>query len=205
MAVAFLYSHGLPASSAGILKGEYYVLGLFALLGIMVLISANSLLTVYLGVELLSLSLYALVAFDRDSGIAAEAAIKYFVLGAIASGTLLYGMSMIYGVTGTLELGVDQHAARPWPAARSACSSASRSSSSASPSSSAPCRSTCGCRTSIRARRPRDAVHRHGPEARRRSRWRSGCSPKGLGGRACDRLEGHADRRSRCCRCPWNC
>ena len=77
-----------------ILKGEYYVLGLFALLGIMVLVSANSLVTLYLGVELLALSLYALVAFDRDSGIAAEAAIKYFVLGAIASGTLLYGMSM---------------------------------------------------------------------------------------------------------------
>jgi len=84
--------------------GEYYVLCLTALLGIFVLISANSLLTVYLGIELLSLSLYALVAFDRDSGIAAEAAIKYFVLGAIASGVLLYGMSMLYGLTGTLDL-----------------------------------------------------------------------------------------------------
>jgi NADH-quinone oxidoreductase subunit N len=69
-----------------------------------VLISANSLLTVYLGVELLSLSLYALVAFDRESGVSAEAAIKYFVLGAIASGTLLYGMSMLYGLTGSLDL-----------------------------------------------------------------------------------------------------
>ncbi len=88
----------------GIHGGEYQVLALTALLGICVLISANSLLTVYLGVELLSLSLYALVAFDRDSGIAAEAAIKYFVLGAIASGTLLYGMSMLYGLTGTLDL-----------------------------------------------------------------------------------------------------
>ncbi len=84
--------------------GEYQVLALTALLGICVLVSANSLLTVYLGVELLALSLYALVAFDRDSGIAAEAAIKYFVLGAIASGTLLYGMSMLYGLTGTLNL-----------------------------------------------------------------------------------------------------
>jgi NADH-quinone oxidoreductase subunit N len=84
--------------------GEYYVLCLTALLGIFVLISANSLLTVYLGIELLSLSLYAMVAFDRDSGIAAEAAIKYFVLGAIASGILLYGMSMLYGLTGTLDL-----------------------------------------------------------------------------------------------------
>ena len=84
--------------------GEYDILAMTALLGICVLISANSLLTVYLGVELLSLSLYALVAFDRDSGIAAEAAIKYFVLGAIASGALLYGMSMLYGLTGTLAL-----------------------------------------------------------------------------------------------------
>jgi NADH-quinone oxidoreductase subunit N len=84
--------------------GEYYVLCLTALLGVFVLISANNLLTVYLGIELLSLSLYAMVAFDRDSGIAAEAAIKYFVLGAIASGVLLYGMSMLYGLTGTLDL-----------------------------------------------------------------------------------------------------
>ena len=75
-----------------IIGGEYQVLALTALLGICVLVSANNLLTVYLGVELLSLSLYALVAFDRDSGVAAEAAIKYFVLGAIASGALLYGM-----------------------------------------------------------------------------------------------------------------
>ena len=78
----------------GSYKGEYYLLGLFALLGIMVMISAYSLLTMYLGLEILSLSLYALVAFDRESPVAAEAAIKYFVLGAIASGCLLYGMSM---------------------------------------------------------------------------------------------------------------
>ncbi len=88
----------------GISGGEYQVLALTALLGICVLVSANSLLTVYLGLELLSLSLYALVAFDRDSGVAAEAAIKYFVLGAIASGALLYGMSMLYGLTGSLNL-----------------------------------------------------------------------------------------------------
>ncbi len=87
-----------------LLKGEYYVLGLFATLGGMVLISAGSLLTLYLGLELMSLCLYAMVAFDRDSGIAAESAIKYFVLGSMASGTLLYGMSIIYGVTGSLEL-----------------------------------------------------------------------------------------------------
>jgi NADH-quinone oxidoreductase subunit N len=104
VAVALLYSrHYLEAR--GILKGEYYVLALTAMLGIFVIISAGSLLTLYMGIELLSLSLYALVAFDRDSGVAAESAMKYFVLGAIASGCLLYGMSMIYGMTGTLLLG----------------------------------------------------------------------------------------------------
>ena len=85
-------------------KGEYFVLGLFAVLGMMVMVSAGSLLTVYLGLELLSLSLYAMVAMDRESPTASEAAMKYFVLGALASGMLLYGMSMIYGSTGTLEL-----------------------------------------------------------------------------------------------------
>jgi NADH-quinone oxidoreductase subunit N len=110
VAVAFLYGHSY-LQVRRILKGEYYVLGLFALLGIMVLVSANSLVTLYLGVELLALSLYALVAFDRDSGVAAESAIKYFVLGSIASGALLYGMSIVYGVTGSLELGVVRNAA----------------------------------------------------------------------------------------------
>ena len=85
-------------------KGEYYVLGLFAMLGMMVMVSAHSLLTIYLGLELLSLSLYALVAFDRDSARASEAAMKYFVLGALASGMLLYGMSMLYGATGSLDI-----------------------------------------------------------------------------------------------------
>jgi NADH-quinone oxidoreductase subunit N len=103
VAVAFMYSRDYLARR-GLFKGEYFILGLFALLGIMVMISAGSLLTVYLGVELLALSLYAMVAFDRDSGVAAEAAMKYFVLGAIASGCLLYGISIIYGVTGTFEL-----------------------------------------------------------------------------------------------------
>ena len=104
VAVAFLYSYGY-LEKRGLLKGEFFVLGLFALLGIMVLVSANSLITLYLGVELLALSLYAMVAFNRDSGTSAEAAIKYFVLGSIASGALLYGMSIVYGVTGSLELG----------------------------------------------------------------------------------------------------
>ena len=104
LAVVFLYSRDY-LRERGLLKGEFFVLGLFALLGIMVLVSANSLLTLYLGVELQALALYALVAYDRDSGVAAESAIKYFVLGSIASGALLYGMSILYGVTGSLELG----------------------------------------------------------------------------------------------------
>jgi len=103
VAVAFLYSREY-LQRRGLFKGEYFILALVALLGVMVMVSAGSLLTVYLGVELLSLSLYAMVAFDRESGIAAESAMKYFVLGAISSGTLLYGFSIIYGVTGTLQL-----------------------------------------------------------------------------------------------------
>jgi NADH-quinone oxidoreductase subunit N len=104
VAVALLYSRAY-LENRNIQRGEYYVLALTALLGIFVLVSANSLVTVYLGVELLALSVYAMVAFDRDSGVSAESAMKYFVLGAIASGTLLYGMSLIYGLTGTLDLG----------------------------------------------------------------------------------------------------
>ncbi len=103
VAVVFVYSTDYLERRA-ILKGEYYVLGLFATLGALVLISAGSFITLYLGLELLSLCLYAMVAFDRESGIAAESAIKYFVLGSMASGTLLYGMSIVYGVTGNLEL-----------------------------------------------------------------------------------------------------
>ncbi len=87
-----------------LLRGEFFVLALFALLGMMVMISANNFLVLYVGLELLSLSLYAMVAFQRDSAVATEAAMKYFVLGALASGLLLYGMSLIYGLTGTLEL-----------------------------------------------------------------------------------------------------
>ena len=104
VAVGLLYSRAY-LEHRNIQRGEYYVLVLTALLGIFVLVSANSLVTVYLGVELLALSVYAMVAFDRDSGVSAESAMKYFVLGAIASGMLLYGMSLIYGLTGTLDLG----------------------------------------------------------------------------------------------------
>ena len=85
-------------------QSEFYSLAIFSILGMLVLASAHSLLTVYLGLELLSLSLYAMVAMDRDSKFAAEAAMKYFVLGALASGILLYGISMLYGATGTLDL-----------------------------------------------------------------------------------------------------
>lgn len=102
-ALVFLYSRDY-LRERGLLKGEYFVLGLFGVLGMMVLISAANFLTLYLGLELLSLALYAMVAFDRESKTASEAAMKYFVLGAIASGMLLYGMSMLYGVTGSLDL-----------------------------------------------------------------------------------------------------
>lgn len=89
----------------GIYRGELFVLALFATLGMMVMISASHLVLLYLGLELLSLSLYAMVGLQRDSRVAVEAAMKYFVLGALASGLLLYGMSMIYGATGTMQLG----------------------------------------------------------------------------------------------------
>ncbi len=100
--VGFLYARDYLRQN-DLMKGEYYLLGLFGLLGMLIMISANSLLTMYLGLETLSLSLYALVAFDRDSGDSAEAAMKYFVLGAIASGSLLYGISWVYGTTGSLQ------------------------------------------------------------------------------------------------------
>jgi len=101
--VTFLYARDY-LRARNIFRGEYYVLGLFGVLGMMILISAHSLLTIYLGLELLSLSMYAMVVLQRDSSLASEAAMKYFVLGAIASGMLLYGMSMLYGVTGSLDL-----------------------------------------------------------------------------------------------------
>ena len=88
----------------GLFRGETFVLTLFALLGMMVMMSAASFLTLYIGLELMSLALYALVALQRDEAAPSEAAMKYFVLGALASGMLLYGVSMIYGATGTLDL-----------------------------------------------------------------------------------------------------
>ena len=88
----------------GLFTGEFMVLTLFALLGVMVMISASNFLSMYIGLEIMSLSLYALVALQRDSATATEAAMKYFILGALASGLLLYGMSMLYGATGTLDV-----------------------------------------------------------------------------------------------------
>jgi NADH-quinone oxidoreductase subunit N len=102
VAMGFVYARDYLQQNK-LLKGEFYVLGLFGLLGMMVMMSANSLLTMYLGLEILSLSQYALVAFDRNSKSGAESAMKYFVLGAIASGCLLYGISWVYGVTGSLQ------------------------------------------------------------------------------------------------------
>lgn len=107
--LAFVYARPW-LKDRGLLTGEFYVLGLFAVLGMLVMISAASFLTLYLGLELLSLCLYALVAFDRDSPAGSEAAMKYFVLGALGSGMLLYGVSMIYGATGSLELAAVAHA-----------------------------------------------------------------------------------------------
>lgn len=86
------------------LKGEFFTLSMFVLLGVNVMVSANNFLVVYLGLELMSLSLYALVALRRDHADATEAAMKYFVLGALASGFLLYGLSMMYGATGSLDI-----------------------------------------------------------------------------------------------------
>ena len=101
--VVFIYARGY-LQDRNMFKGEFYVLGLFGVLGMMVMVSAHNFLTIYLGLELLSLCLYALVAMHRDSQDASEAAMKYFVLGALASGMLLYGMSLLYGVTGTLDI-----------------------------------------------------------------------------------------------------
>ncbi len=102
--VVFVYSRDYLRARQ-LFSGEYFVLGLFGVLGMMVMVSAHSLLTLYLGLELLSLCLYAMVALQRDSIAATEAAMKYFVLGSLASGMLLYGMSMLYGVTGSLDIG----------------------------------------------------------------------------------------------------
>lgn len=103
VSIFLVYSHKYIAMRR-MFSGEFFSLVLFATLGMMVMISASNFLTLYLGLELLSLSLYAMVALQRDSVAATEAAMKFFVLGALASGFLLYGMSLIYGITGSLDV-----------------------------------------------------------------------------------------------------
>lgn len=101
--VAFVYSRNyLP--KAKIPSGDYFVLGLFSLFGMMVIVSAHNFITLFLGLELFSLPLYAMIALRRDSAINSEAAIKYFVIGSLASGMLLYGLSMLYGATKSLDI-----------------------------------------------------------------------------------------------------
>ena len=96
-------------------KGEPYILGLFTILGMMVLVAAHNFLSIYLGLELMSLPIYALVALQRDSEQASEAGMKYFILGALASGLLLYGLSFIYGATGSLDISTVMHAVMQTP------------------------------------------------------------------------------------------
>ncbi|MSQ80471.1 MAG: NADH-quinone oxidoreductase subunit NuoN [Candidatus Methylopumilus sp.] len=105
ISLTFLYSRSYM-KDRGLYRGEYFALVLFALLGMMIMISSHNMLLVYMGLELLSLCLYSITALDRDNQKATESAIKYFVLGALASGLLLYGMSMIYGATSSLDIGI---------------------------------------------------------------------------------------------------
>jgi len=111
LAIVFVYAK-FCLRQFRMFRSDFYTLSLEALLGMMLLISANDLIMIYLGLELLALSSYTLVAYDRDSRRASEAAMKYFVLGSMASGMLLYGMSMIYGATGSLDLAVIADAIR---------------------------------------------------------------------------------------------
>jgi len=107
VAVTLVYSRQYTADRgmmSGHMGGEFYVLALFTTLGQMIMISGNNMLPIYLGLELMSLSLYALVALRRDHAISTEASMKYFILGSLASGFMLYGISMIYGATGSLDL-----------------------------------------------------------------------------------------------------
>jgi NADH-quinone oxidoreductase subunit N len=101
--IIFVYSRQY-IQQRDMFRGEFYALALFSVVGMMIMVSGQNMLTLYVGLELLSLSLYALVALDRDNAKSTEAAMKYFVLGALASGMLLYGMSMIYGMTGSLNI-----------------------------------------------------------------------------------------------------
>ena len=157
---------------AGRGKFEYPVLVLLASVGMMMMISSGDLIALYLGLELMSLSLYVLAAFDRDNARSTEAGLKYFVLGALSSGMLLYGASLIYGFTGTVDLrrhrkgcGGGRRSASPsaWCSCWRACASRFRR-----------CRSICGRRTSTKARRPRS--RRSSPPRRRSRPWRCSCA-----------------------------
>ncbi len=112
---AFIYARPY-IEQRNISRSEYYILGLFAVIGMQIMASAYSFLTIYLGLELLSLALYAMVALYKDSSSATEAAMKYFVMGALASGLLLYGISIVYGVTGSIEIGAIADLIRQIPA-----------------------------------------------------------------------------------------
>jgi NADH-quinone oxidoreductase subunit N len=105
MMITLVYARPYAADRGMMRGGEMFTLSMFALLGMFIMITGNNFLVIYLGLELLTLSSYALVALRRDNATATEAAMKYFVLGAMASGFLLYGLSMIYGATGSLDIG----------------------------------------------------------------------------------------------------
>ena len=101
--MSFVYARNyLP--KVGMASGEYYILGLFSILGMMVLVSAHHFITLYLGLELFSLPLYAMIALRKDSIVCTEAALKYFITGSLASGILLYGLSMLYGAAHSLDI-----------------------------------------------------------------------------------------------------
>jgi NADH-quinone oxidoreductase subunit N len=104
MMVTLVYGRPYSADRGMMRGGEIFTLGLFSLLGMFIMMSGSNFLVIYLGLELLTLSSYALVALRRDNATASEAAMKYFVLGALASGFLLYGLSMMYGATGSLDI-----------------------------------------------------------------------------------------------------
>ena len=104
--VSLVYGRPYAAERDMLRGGELFSLSMFALLGMFIMISGNNFLVLYMGLELLTLSSYALVALRRDDAVASEAAMKYFVLGAMASGFLLYGLSMMYGATGSLDVNV---------------------------------------------------------------------------------------------------
>ena len=152
---------------------EYPILILLSTTGMLMLISAADLIALYLGLELMSLALYVVAAIDRDSARSTEAGLKYFVLGALSSGMLLYGASLVYGFTGTVSFaGIAKAASRRRhrPDLRASCSC-----SPASASRSRRCRSTCGRPTSTRARRPRSPPS--SPPRPRSPAWRCSCAP----------------------------